>query len=72
MTPYSQHLVHSMHVEHQHSDGGWGRLEPSAAHDAAERDPERAWQAGRLYQCTTCSEQVRITIPTDDEPGHAG
>jgi hypothetical protein len=72
MTPYSQLLVHSMHEEHRHSDGTWGRLEPSPAHDVAERDPERAWQAGRVYQCTRCSEEVRISIPADDEPGHAG
>jgi hypothetical protein len=71
MMPYSQLLAHSMLVEHQHSDGSWGRLEPSPAHDVAERDPERAWQQGRIYQCTTCSEQVRVTIP-EDEPGQAG
>jgi hypothetical protein len=71
MMPYSQLLAHSMQVEHQHSDGSWGRLEPSPAHDVAERDPERAWQQGRIYQCTTCSEQVRVTIP-EDEPGQAG
>jgi hypothetical protein len=71
MMPYSQLLAHSMLVEHQHSDGSWGRLEPSPAHDVAERDPERAWQQGRIYQCTTCSEQVRVTIP-EDEPGQTG
>jgi hypothetical protein len=71
MTPYSQLLAHSMRVEHRHSDGSWGGLEPSPAHDAAESDPERGWPASRIYPCTTGREQVRISMSEQHEPGRA-
>jgi hypothetical protein len=48
-------------IEHRHSDGTWGRMEPEPEpHDSAEHDPERRWQFGRIFRCKTCDEQVRI------------
>ena len=54
-------------IEHRHNDGSWGKLERTH-HDVAAHDPERDWAKGRiLYSCTTCDEQVRVTVP-EDEP----
>ena len=56
----------SLALEHQHSDGTWGRLE-MVPHDSAEHDPERDWAKGQvIYSCTTCEETVRVTL--EDEP----
>ena len=54
-------------LEHRHDDGSWGKLE-RAHHDVTAHDPERDWAKGKiLYSCTTCDEQVRVSVP-DDEP----
>ena len=51
-------------MQHRHGDGSWATLEPRPVHhDATEHDPERGWEDGRLYVCTTCDEEVRIGGP---------
>jgi len=58
-----------LRLEHRHSDGSWSPLEPRPSHhDPADRDPERGWANGRIYACTACDEQIRVTEPSD-EPG---
>jgi hypothetical protein len=59
----------SLHLEHRHNDGSWSPLEARPSrHDAAEFDPERAWATGRVFACTTCDEQVRVTdLPSDSD-----
>jgi hypothetical protein len=58
----------ALRVEHKHTDGSWGRLEPRPAHhDPAAHDPERHWDKAQLYVCTTCDEQV--SIGPLDQPG---
>ena len=49
-------------VEHQHSDGTWSTLRPDAGdgHDAAGSDPEREWDRGHVFVCTSCQERVRV------------
>jgi hypothetical protein len=47
-------------VRHRHEDGSWAALEPREHHSPADHDPERDWGEGRLYECTTCDEQVVI------------
>ncbi len=48
-------------IQHRHSDGTWGALEPQASHhDPAAHDPERDWGTGTIYVCTTCDEEVRV------------
>jgi len=48
-------------VQHRHSDGSWGSLEPDTSHhDATQHDPERGWQNSTLFRCKTCEEEVRI------------
>ena len=55
-------LETALRLEHRHDDGSWSPLvlRPSH-HDAAEHDPERDWAKGRIYACTTCSEEIRVT-----------
>ena len=31
------------------------------SHDSAEGDPERAWNRGRIYRCTVCEDEVRVS-----------
>lgn len=58
-------------VEHQHSDGSWGAMEPEEAaehHDPAAHDPEREWQRGHVYICRSCGERVRVSAGEGDPP----
>jgi len=59
-----------LRLEHRHSDGTWGRLEPRPApHDPASTDPEAAWAGGQVYACPSCDEQVRVRYPTQGDQG---
>jgi hypothetical protein len=57
----------TLRVQHRHSDGSWGSLEPqpSSAHDPADLDPERDWSNTTLFRCKTCDEQVLVSHPDD-------
>jgi hypothetical protein len=57
-------------VQHQHSDGSWGTMEPEEQehHDPAEHDPEREWERGHVFICRSCGERVRVTMPEGDAP----
>lgn len=50
----------SLRLQHRHTDGTWGSLEPRSHHDAADHDPERKWGSGEIYACTTCDEEVHV------------
>lgn len=53
--------------EHSHGNGEWHEMiESSPAHDAAEGDPERAWQKGQVFRCTTCEDEIRVSLPEGD------
>lgn len=58
-------VVGGIQIEHQHDDGSWAPMEPRDPHDAADYDPERDWERGRVYVCTTCQETIRILGPDD-------
>lgn len=66
-------LETALRLEHRHSDGSWSPFEPRPSHhDAAEHDPERDWANGRIYVCSNCSEEVRVTAaPRDGGPAKA-
>ena len=49
-----------LRLQHRHADGSWGTLEPRRHHTAVEHDPEREWEEGRVYECPTCDEVVRV------------
>jgi hypothetical protein len=57
-------------VQHRHSDGSWGTLEPEESHDTSEDDPDRGWSNSTLFRCKTCEEEVRIRPIS--EPGRPG
>ena len=57
----------ALRIQHRHSDGTWGQLEPRSHHDAADHDPERDWASGAtIYVCKTCDEEVMVE--TVDDP----
>ena len=57
----------SLRIRHPHDDGTWGEFEPRPSHhDPADHDPERAWANGVIYKCTTCDEEVSLTV---EDPG---
>ncbi len=59
----------SLRVQHRHSDGTWGSLEPREHLDVADHDPERDWASGTIYVCTTCDEQVHVeTVEDPNDP----
>ena len=52
-------------LEHNHGGNEWHDMEEvsSAAHDSAESDPERTWSRGRIFRCTVCADEIRVTLP---------
>jgi len=71
MFRYGQASGALFQVEHQHNDGTWAALKPETArepHDAADIDPEKEWDRGHVYVCTSCQERVRVSIPEGDPP----
>ncbi len=57
--------------EHSHGEGDWHAMsEVAAAHNAAGADPERSWARGRVFRCSTCSDEIRVVAP--DEEHRAG
>jgi hypothetical protein len=70
---YGQPSAALFRVEHQHSDGTWSTLEPAEhdPHDRAEYDPEREWDRGHVYICTSCEERVRVLGPRPDAESQA-
>ena len=50
----------------EHSHGGdyyHDMYEVSEAHSPAESDPEREWARGRIYRCSVCEDEIRVTLP---------
>jgi hypothetical protein len=49
------------HAQHWHGGDDWEDMEEvTQDRDAAAVDPERGWSA-RIFRCTACNEQFRIT-----------
>jgi hypothetical protein len=56
--------------EHSHGGDDWHAMnEVTPSHDAAESDPERAWQRGRIFRCASCEDEIRVTMPEDAAAG---
>jgi hypothetical protein len=69
MFQYGQLSNALFQVQHQHSDGSWGTMEPEGdPHDPASLDPEQQWQRGHVYVCRSCEERVRIQVPEGEPP----
>ena len=56
-------------LEHSHGGDDWHPMEE--VNDAAEVDPERKWSHGRIFRCTECADEIRVTLP-DPSPIEAG
>jgi hypothetical protein len=56
----------ALRIQHRHTDGTWGSLEPRSHHDVADHDPETDWASGTVYICKTCDEEVHVE--TLDDP----
>ena len=51
-------------LEHHHGGGEFHEMvEVSVGHDSAESDPERDWARGRIFRCTACEDEIRVTLP---------
>jgi hypothetical protein len=57
-------------VQHSHGNDEWHEMVEVTPHtDSAENDTERDWGRGRIFQCTTCEDEIRIVVPTDGAGG---
>ncbi len=59
-------IAQEFRVEHRHSDGSWGSLQPEH-HDPAAHDAERSWVRRMVFRCGTCDEMVAVTTGGDPE-----
>jgi hypothetical protein len=51
-------------LEHHHGGNEYHDMyEVSEPHDSAESDPERNWARGRIYRCSVCEDEIRVTLP---------
>jgi hypothetical protein len=51
-------------LEHNHGGDEYHDMyEVTSAHDSAESDPERDWARGRIYRCTVCEDEIRVSLP---------
>jgi hypothetical protein len=59
-----------LRIQHRHSDGTWGSLEPTSEHhDPAAHDPEREWAEGTIYVCKACGDEVLVSAADNpDDP----
>lgn len=68
----SSAFEHSRRAQHWHGGDDWGEMvEVTPSHDAAESDPERNWKGGRIFRCSSCDEQFRVT-ETSEAPSGEG
>ena len=54
--------------EHSHGGDEWHVMdEVEPGHDSAEHDPERQWQRGRVFKCSTCDDSIRVVLPEETQ-----
>jgi hypothetical protein len=58
-------IAQEFRIEHRHSDGSWSPLEP-IHHDSAAHDGERSWLKRTIFRCTTCDEQISVTVDSEE------
>lgn len=47
-------------LEHHHGGNEYHPMEEIS--DPAESDPERQWSRGRIFRCTVCEDEIRVTL----------
>jgi hypothetical protein len=51
-------------LQHNHGGDEWhDMVDATPGHDSAESDPERQWARGRIFRCTACEDEIRISVP---------
>lgn len=51
-------------LEHNHGgDDYHDMVEVTRGHDSAENDPERQWARGRIFRCSACEDEIRVSMP---------
>jgi hypothetical protein len=58
-------VLQEFRIEHRHSDGSWQALQ-EVPHDSAAHDGERSWLRRAIFRCSTCDEQVTVTVDGDE------
>ena len=54
-------------LEHSHGGNEWHEMhDVTPAHDSAESDPERSWTRGRIFRCSTCDDEIRVTLQDEE------
>lgn len=54
--------------QHSHGSDDWhDMVEVASSHDSAGSDPERSWARGRIFRCSTCTDEIRV-MSSDQEP----
>jgi hypothetical protein len=56
-----------LRFQHRHDDGSWADMVEAPEHgDPAHHDPERSWGLGRIFQCRTCKDEIRVISAQDE------
>lgn len=51
-------------LEHHHGGHEYHYMnEVTEPHSPADTDPERDWARGRIYRCSVCEDEIRVTLP---------
>jgi hypothetical protein len=58
-----------LRFEHSHDENDWHDMfEVPPSHAAVERDPERSWSLGKIFRCGACEDEIRVSLPDEDNP----
>ena len=50
-------------LEHHHGGDEYHDMQDvTPGHDSAESDPERQWSAGKIFRCSVCEAEVRVSF----------
>lgn len=51
-------------LEHHHGGNEYHYMnEVTGPHSPADTDPERDWARGRIYRCSVCEDEIRVSLP---------
>ncbi len=59
-------IAQELTLEHHHSDGSWSPMEPNH-HESSDHDAERSWLRRRIFRCSSCNEEVAVTVGAAEE-----
>lgn len=59
-------IAQELQLEHRHHDGSWSPMEPNH-HESADHDAERSWLRRRIFRCSSCDEEVAVTVGPEED-----